>query len=958
MTNPLRSLAGAGQAVWLDFLSRKILEDGELRRLIDDDGLRGLTSNPSIFEKAIGDSDAYDGALKVLIDAGDAEVIDLYEHLAIADIRAAADQLRPLWESLDGRDGFVSLEVSPYLAMDMDGTLAEARRLWRAVDRPNLMIKVPGTPAGVPAIRALIGEGINVNVTLLFSVQAYTAVAEAHIAGLEDLRAAGGDVARVHGVASVFVSRIDGVIDKVIDTRLATASPEDAAALKAVRGKVAIANAKSAYRHYLDLIATPRWKALEQAGAAPQRLLWASTGTKDPAYSDVLYVETLIGPDTINTMPPATMNAFRDHGTVVETLCEDLQAARQVLEEAERLGLGLAGVTDALVTAGVASFSQSFDQLLGAVARKRAAILGDRLNGQAVAAADLELALTRTLAQATDQSWTRRLWASDAGLWTGGPESAWMGWLEAARGKAVDLAGLDQLREAVRAAGYRHALLLGMGGSSLGPEVLAVTFAAPEGFPELLVLDSTDPVQVARMAGTIDPASTLFIVASKSGTTLEPDVLHRYFFDLAEQALGVGKAGGRFIAITDPGSQLEAVAREQDFWRIFPGWKSIGGRYSVLSNFGMVPAAIIGLDAKAIFEAVAPMVRACGPSAPPAANPGFTLGALMGVAALAGRDKITLMVSDDMADLGGWLEQLIAESTGKLGKGLIPIDQEPAGPIEVYGYDRLFCSITLKGEDDPARDGALRVLEDAGHPVVRVTLASRDTLFQEFFRWEMATAVAGAVIGINPFDQPDVEASKIKTRALTDAYEANGALAAQTPLFEANGITLFADPANATQLAGAVAEPSLEAYLGAHFARARPGDYLALLAYLDRNAAHIESLGALRLRLRDHAGLATVAQFGPRFLHSTGQAYKGGPNSGVFLQITAQPAEDLHVPGRKLTFGVIEAAQAEGDFAILAERGRRLLRVHLGEDTVSGLAQLLEAVGRGVARAANTQAPH
>ena len=958
MTNPLRSLAGAGQAVWLDFLSRKILEDGELRRLIDDDGLRGLTSNPSIFEKAIGDGDAYDGALRTLIDAGDAEVIDLYEHLAIADIRAAADQLRPLWESLHGRDGFVSLEVSPYLAMDMDGTLAEARRLWCAVDRPNLMIKVPGTPAGVPAIRALIGEGINVNVTLLFSVQAYTAVAEAHIAGLEHLRAAGGDVARVHGVASVFVSRIDGVIDKVIDTRLATASLEDAAALEAVRGKVAIANAKSAYRHYLDLIDTPRWKALEQAGAAPQRLLWASTGTKDPAYSDVLYVETLIGPDTVNTMPPATMNAFRDHGTVVKTLCEDLQAAHQVLEEAERLGLGLAGVTDALVTAGVASFSQSFDQLLGAVARKRAAILGDRLNGQTVAAADLELALTTTLAQAADQGWTRRLWASDASLWTGGPEGAWMGWLEAARGKAVDPAGLEQFREAVRAAGYRHALLLGMGGSSLGPEVLAATFAAPEGFPELLVLDSTDPVQVARMAGTIDPASTLFIVASKSGTTLEPDVLHRYFFDLAEQALGVGKAGGRFIAITDPGSQLEAVAREQGFWRIFPGWKSIGGRYSVLSNFGMVPAAIIGLDAKAIFEAVAPMVRACGPSAPPAANPGFTLGALMGVAALAGRDKITLMVSDDVADFGGWLEQLIAESTGKLGKGLIPIDHEPAGPIEVYGYDRLFCSVALVGEADPARERSLRALEDAGHPVVRVTLASRDTLFQEFFRWEVATAVAGAVIGINPFDQPDVEASKIKTRALTDAYEANGVLAAQTPLFEANGITLFADFANATQLADAVAEPSLEAYLGAHFARARPGDYLALLAYLDRNAAHIESLGALRLRLRDHAGLATVAQFGPRFLHSTGQAYKGGPNSGVFLQITAQPAEDLQVPGRKLTFGVIEAAQAEGDFAILAERGRRLLRVHLGEDTVSGLAQLLEAVGRGVARAVNTQAPH
>jgi transaldolase/glucose-6-phosphate isomerase len=478
--------------------------------------------------------------------------------------------------------------------------------------------------------------------------------------------------------------------------------------------------------------------------------------------------------------------------------------------------------------------------------------------------------------------------------------------------------------------------------------VLASTFGRAPGFPALLVLDSTDPDQVARVAGMIDPARTLFIVASKSGSTLEPDVLHRYFLDLAARAPGAGPAGARFIAITDPGSKLEALAREQGIWRVFSGKPSIGGRYSALSNFGMVPAAVIGLDVRALYQDALAMVRACGPSAPPAANPGFALGALLGVAEAAGRDKITLIASDGIADLGAWLEQLIAESTGKRGRGLIPIDGETLGPPGVYGDDRVFAYLRLEGQDDPAHDDAVRALEEAGAPVVRITLSSRMRLFQEFFRWEIAVAVAGAVIGINPFDQPDVEASKIKTRALTDAHEAGAAPAAETPVFQADGITLHADPANAAALADVVAEPSLEAWLGAHFARGGAGDYLGLLAWLDRTADHADILQSIRMRLRDHSRLATTVQFGPRFLHSTGQAYKGGPNTGVFLQITAEGADDLAVPGRGLTFGVIEAAQAQGDFTVLAERGRRLLRAHLGADAAAGLTRLREAVFRAL----------
>jgi transaldolase/glucose-6-phosphate isomerase len=618
------------------------------------------------------------------------------------------------------------------------------------------------------------------------------------------------------------------------------------------------------------------------------------------------------------------------------------------LEAAARLDLDLPGVTQALVADGVVKFSASFDQLLGAVARKRAAILGDRLNTQAIQAGPVAASLAGILGQAARQGWTRRLWARDASLWTGAEEGAWLGWLGAGRGEAIDFEALDELRREVEVAGFAHAVLLGMGGSSLGPEVLAATFGSAPGFPALIVVDSTDPAQVARVAAMIDPARTLFIVASKSGSTLEPDVLHRYFLELAERALGAGKAGPHFIAITDPGSRLEAQAARQGFWRVFPGEASIGGRYSALSNFGMVPAAIIGLNAREILERVAVMVRACGPSAPPAANPGFELGAFLGAAALAGRDKLTLIASDGVADLGAWLEQLVAESTGKRGRGVIPIDLETLGPPRVYGEDRVFVYLRLAGRDDPARDGAVRALEEAGAPVARITLASPAMLFQEFFRWEIAVAVAGAVIGIDPFDQPDVEASKVKTRALTDAHEAGGAPAPETPIFEAEGIALYADARNAAELAQAVAAPSLEAYMGAHFARAGKGDYLGLLAYLDRTPAHAEILQSIRMRLRDHRRLATTVQFGPRFLHSTGQAYKGGPNTGVFLQITADAADDLDVPGRAVSFGAIEAAQARGDFEVMAERGRRLLRAHLAGDGLAGLRRLGEAIAKGL----------
>jgi transaldolase/glucose-6-phosphate isomerase len=949
--NPLRSLQEYGQAVWLDFVARRFLTDGGLQKLIEEDGLRGVTSNPAIFEKAIGHSEDYDDSLKAAEAHADFEVKALYERLAVEDIQQAADILRPVYQATTCRDGFVSLEVSPYLAMDTDGTVEEARRLWRAVDRENLMIKVPGTAPGLPAIRTLLGEGINVNVTLLFSQAVYEQVADAYLGGLEVLVAQGGDPRRVASVASFFVSRIDSAIDKQIEEQLAGVNdPELRATLEGLRGKVAIANAKLAYQRCKRLFSGPRWERLVAEGARPQRLLWASTGTKNPAYRDVLYIEELIGADTVNTMPPATMDAFRDHGLQRASLEQGVAEAERVMATLARVGISIDEVTAKLVEDGVQLFADAADQLLGAVASKRAILLGSRLNRQShTLPAAFDEVVNEALEDWRRHGKIRRLWAGDATLWTGKDEPDWLGWLTIV---GEERARLDQLRafaEEVRAAGFRHVLLLGMGGSSLGPEVLAQTFGRQVNAPELLVLDSTDPAQIREFESRIDPARTLFIVSSKSGGTLEPNVLKQYFFERVRQAVGQEQAGRHFIAITDPGSSMQQVAERDRFRHVFFGKPSIGGRYSVLSDFGMVPAAAMGLDLPRFLEATSAMVRSCCASAPPAQNPGVVLGAIMGTLGRRGRDKVTIVASPAIAGLGAWLEQLLAESTGKQGKGLIPVDGEPLGPPEVYGDDRLFAYLRLNEDVDGGQDQAVAALEAAGQPVVRIDIADRYQIGQEFFRWEIATAVAGSIIGINPFDQPDVEASKVRTRELTSVYERDGALPEETPVFEGDGFKLFADPANARTLRTAGEPGAVASYLKRHLDRLGPGDYCTLLAYVARNEGHHEQLQAIRRLIRDRKRVATCLGFGPRFLHSTGQAYKGGPNSGVFLQITCDDEVDLEVPGQKYSFGIVKAAQARGDFEVLAERGRRALRTHLGADVESGLGALEDAVRQALA---------
>ena len=939
--NPLLKLAELGQSVWLDYIRRSFVTGGELAQLVKDDGLKGVTSNPSIFEKAIAGSTDYTEALAALSHEPGLDPVKAYERLAVEDVRLAADALRPAWDATRGGDGYASLEVSPRLAHDTDGTVTEARRLWRELERPNVMVKVPGTAESLPAIKRLTAEGINVNVTLLFSVDMYVRVVEAFLRGLERLAENGGDVSRIASVASFFVSRIDTDVDALLGERLAAgAAGAERARLERLLGTVAIANARVAYQRYLELFGGARWLALASRGAHPQRLLWASTSTKNPKYRDVMYVEELIGADTVNTMPLATLHAFREHGRVRRSLTADPEAAGRTLAELEEAGIHLGDVTDGLTERGVELFAEAFDKLLAAVQAARAPRATASNAGPAARLPEPETVAVRdALASWGAAGNTRRLWARDASLWTGADEAGWLGWLGVTDDQRAHLGHLHSLAADMRGGRFTKAVLLGMGGSSLAPDVLRRTFRPAEGSPELAVLDSTDPGQIRSVERDLDMKRTVFIVSSKSGTTVEPNLLMEYFLTRMREAVGPEEAARRFMVVTDPGSPLERLAADRGFPRVFHGVPAIGGRYSALSDFGLVPAAVMGLDVARLLDRAEEAVHACASCVPAGDNPGVVLGTVMGTLAKRGRDKVTIVASPGIGAFGAWLEQLMAESTGKRGTGLIPVDGERPGSPDAYGGDRLFVYLRLASAADVGQDEAMAALERAGQPVFRIDVAEPYDLGREFFRWEFATAVAGSLLGINPFDQPDVEAAKEGARRLTAAYEASGELPSETPLATGDGISLFADERNAAELRRS-RRRSVGGVVRAHLDRLRKGDYFCLLAYLEMSDENRGALQAIRHRVRDAKHVATCLGFGPRFQHSTGQVYKGGPNTGVFLQVTCDHPDDLPVPGHRLAFGVVEAAQARGDLEALAGRGRRVLRVHLGGDVQAGLRTL------------------
>lgn len=927
MSNPLIDLKQLGQSVWLDSIRRGHIQAGGLAQLIAQDGICGETANPSIFEKAIAGSADYSDAIRKLIDRGKS-ALEIYETLAIEDVQMACDVFRPVYDQTDGADGFVSIEVSPKLAHDTAGTIAEAKRFFKAVNRPNVMIKIPGTPAGVPAIEECLYQGVNVNITLLFAVEAYEQVAWAYIRALERRVKEGKAIRHIASVASFFVSRIDTLVDKLLQDKMRAATdPATKANLEALGGKAAIANAKMAYQLFKKIFSDPRFLALKKKGARVQRPLWASTSTKNPAYPDTLYVDTLIGPNTINTLPFETIDAFRAHGKARLTLEDDVDGARQVLEQLASVNISMPAVTRQVLDEGVEKFDQAFDQLLASIQAKivaaasvrHSAVLGDYLN-----------AVSENLAAAEQNGVANRIWQKDATLWKTAPAhiaeiSIRLGWLDVATAMRKRVAELKAFGKEIKKAGFKSVVLCGMGGSSLCVETLRDVVGIAKGFPQLFILDTTDPATVRALARKINPKQTLFIIASKSGGTVETLSHYKYF---ANQA-----PAQNFIAITDPGSGLQKLAVEKKFRRVFENPSDIGGRYSALSFFGLVPAALMGIDIDQLLSRAEEMMRACAADVPAENNPGEWLGVTLATLAQHGRDKITFITAKNIATFGAWAEQLIAESTGKEGKGLVPIDAEPLGKPTAYGMDRVFVYAFIK-RADPAIEKRLGELARIGHPILRFQLRDAYDLGAEFFRWEFAIAVAGALLGINAFDQPNVEEAKKNARAaLTQDREATP----EKPVWENKQVAVYSTaPMAAKNLRGA---------LDAYFKLAHPGDYLALMAYLQNTPTHNAALKAMRVAARDVLKIATTAGYGPRFLHSTGQLHKGGANNILALQITTDHAIDEKIPGETFSFSQLINAQAQGDWQTLQNNQRRALRVHLKRRAkLSAVAQAVQQV--------------
>jgi transaldolase/glucose-6-phosphate isomerase len=931
----LESLFGnRGQSIWLDYIRRHLIESGELQRLIDEDGVTGVTSNPAIFEKAIAGSHDYD---EVIMRMAGQKPEDIYNVLSVEDIRNAADHFRPVYDKMEGWDGFVSLEVSPLLARNTDGTIQEARRLWQEVSRPNVLIKVPATREGVPAIRQLVSEGININVTLLFSLLRYQEVAEAYIAGLEARLAEGKPIDRIASVASFFLSRIDVLIDPMLEQKAEGSEPEIAEAARKAHGQVAIACAKKAYQMYKALFESDRFRKLEKHGAWPQRLLWASTSTKNPAYSDVKYVDALIGPETVNTIPMETLDAYRDHGHPAPRLEADLQEAEQILDSLSLLGFDLNALTSQLEEEGIQKFLKPFEKLMQSITEK----IGSsecREDRQQDWLGDYEQSITPELERMQDEHFARRFWQKDPTLWKTTPEAKscirnGMGWLHVAEAMQGNLREIQAFVKEIQDARFTHVLHMGMGGSSLAPLVFQRSFHPAEGFLLLNVLDTTDPETLHRLEQSIPLETTLFIVASKSGTTAEPVAFNDYFYARLGEIKG-DRAGEHFIAITDPDTELVTVAKERRFRKIFLNFKDIGGRYSALSYFGMLPAALMGIDIGELLSRAECMRHACESCVPVMENPAFRLGIVMGILARQGRDKVTFLVEKPFETLGMWLEQLLAESTGKEGRGLLPVADEPVGKPGVYGPDRLFIHICLSGKADTQISQALDALKEAGHPVIRIELADPLDLGQEFLRWEIATAVAGNILEINAFDQPNVQESKDNTKRLLKIATEQGFLPEEDPVVSDGALQLF------TEISGEKAGKTIVEALNHWLSMGYPDYYIAIMAYLMESPETEAKLQEIRLHLRDSQKLATTLGYGPRFLHSTGQYHKGGPNNGLFLQLTAKDAVQVPIPGRPYDFGTFKQAEALGDFQALQRHARRVIRIDLGADPLNGLARL------------------
>ena len=934
--NSLQEVHKFDQSIWLDFIRRGILVSGEMQKLISDDGIRGMTSNPSIFEKAIVDSKDYQEAIESLAHKG-LKPEEAYERLIIADIQHAADLFRPLYDESNGGDGFVSIEVNPHLAHETEETIEEARHLWKTVNRPNVMIKIPGTKEGLPAIRKAISEGINVNVTLLFDLDRYREVADAYLSGLEDRMKAGKSIKNIASVASFFLSRIDVLVDPMLEEKM-KGNDDKATLAKRMHGQTAIASARIAYQIFKEIYSDGRFSKINEVGGAKQRLLWASTSTKNPDYSDVKYVEALIGPETVNTIPMETVDAFRDHGKAAPRLENDTELAREILDMLSDVGIDLKKVTQQLEDEGVEKFNKPYDKLIHTLSEKMKEASTDEIGTMDFELGSYDSLVSEARNKLDSEKFVKRMWDKDASLWQDDPDEQEvirnaMGWMDVADTMLDVVPQLDRFAREVRDAGFTHVVHMGMGGSSLAPIVFEKALPRDKDGLPLTVLDSTDPAAIIDIEKNHPMETTLFIVATKSGTTAETRSFGDYFYEKVKEKRG-DKAGENFVAVTDPGSPLTDYAKEKHFRHTFLNFKDIGGRYSALSYFGLVPAVLKGVRIGELLERAMRMLHACSQDMPVAKNPAVQLGSAIGAIANKGRDKLTFIMPDKLATLGMWLEQLLAESTGKEDTGILPVTGEALLDPDAYSDDRIFVHFSLKDEKDSERDKKVDALKKDGHPVVSIQLNDVYDIGQEMVRWEFATATAGSILGINAFNQPNVQESKDNTERLLGEVSDKGRMPEKKPAVTDDKLKYYAD----------WYKSSGDNILTAFLSETGHHDYIAIQAFLTENEEVSKLLQDIRTDLQHSLDAAVTLGYGPRFLHSTGQFHKGGTNCGLFLQLTMNDPVDRSIPGKPYGYSVLRQAQAIGDLEALGRHDRRVLRVDVGDELVSGLKALKKEI--------------
>jgi transaldolase/glucose-6-phosphate isomerase len=957
----LIDLLNYNQSYWLDNLSREKIRSGELKKRVEEQGLRGITSNPSIFNKAIAGSKEYDDQVALLAREGKTPE-EIYDELTIKDVQDACDILKSVYENSNGEDGFVSLEVSPYLARDTEGTIREARRLFKAVGRKNCMIKIPGTKECIPAIEQTLAEGININITLLFSVERYSEVAHAYIRALEQRLSEGKKLKDepVISVASIFLSRIDVLTDELLAQRIVSfQEKENNDRIGLMLGKAGVATARMAYQRFREIFSTSAWKKFHDENVPVQRVLWASTSTKNPLYNDLMYVDTLIGENTINTLPDETILAFQDHGKLKRnSIEEEVEESRHFFSELKKLGLDIDFITQQLENEGVRKFMEAYRELISNLATKRTEILGDQISNQKISCRKLEKEIKAANLAIDEKQAGKLLFAKNPDLWRKDEKQTdeirqRLGWLTLPEDYSGNVKELVEFAGEVKEFGYEFAVLLGMGGSSLCSEVARETFGTENGFLQLFVLDDTSPEAILDLEKKINIEKTLFIVASKSGTTQETLCFFRYFHNQLEKKKIINP-GNNFVAITDEGTPLAKLGEDYQFRKIFVNPSDLGGRYSVLSDFGLVPMALMGIDIASFLESARQMESSCK-YVPSATNPGMSLGILLGICQRHGRDKVTFVLSSSISSFGYWVEQLLAESTGKEGRGLIPVNGEPVGTPEEYGNDRVFIHLLL-ASDKNEEEKKLAALENAGHPVVRIKLPSKNSLGGEYYKWEIAAAIAGMVMEINPFDQPNVEESKKNTKEFLEEWNREGVFKKTDPELQIENISIYSGKAN--EFSQGKSYETTGDFLTEFLGQAVADSYVAFLPYFLLTDTRTKILQDWREHIRNELKIATTLLNGPRYLHSTGQLHKGGPNSGHFILLLGDEKSNLAIPGEKFGFRTLHLAQALGDFRSLDDKGRKVIRIHLGESIDEGLEKTIRSIRHSKKNLASTDSKH